>query len=188
LGLPEEYGYDRLFVYLRMEGDDNKETDLTMGSLQAAGHPIVRIDMQDKYDVGAEFFRWEFATAVAGSVLKVTPFDQPDVQSAKDMTDAVLGRFLNTGSLPLVGPSGSLWELLDEANPGDYLAVMVYAVETPGVDRALQTLRRQGDAALHYRRHGRLRSPVPSLHRATAQGRAWLRPVFAAHGRPHSGS
>ena len=143
LGLPEEYGYDRLFVYLRMEGDDNKETDLTMGSLQAAGHPIVRIDMQDKYDVGAEFFRWEFATAVAGSVLKVTPFDQPDVQSAKDMTDAVLGRFLNTGSLPLVGPSGSLWELLDEANPGDYLAVMVYAVETPSVDRALQTLRRK---------------------------------------------
>ena len=143
LGRPEEYGYDRLFVYLRLEGDDNKETDLAMGSLQAAGHPIVRTDLHDKYDIGAEFFRWEFATAVAGSVLKVNPFDQPDVQSAKDMTDAVLGRFLNTGSLPQVGPSGSLRELLDQANPGDYLAVMVYAVETPGVDRALQTLRRK---------------------------------------------
>ncbi len=143
LGRPEEYGDDRLFVYLRLEGDDNEEIDSAVESLQAAGHPVVRVDLHDKYDVGAEFFRWEFATAVAGSVLKVNPFDQPDVQSAKDMTDAVLDSFLRTGSLPHVGPSGSLRELLDQANPGDYLAVMVYAVETPGVDKALQTLRRK---------------------------------------------
>ena len=145
LGPPEEYGYDRLFLYLRLEGDGNEEIDSAVGSLQAAGHPIVRIDLHDKYDIGAEFFRWEFATAVAGSVLKVNPFDQPDVQSAKDMTDAVLGHFLSAGSLPQMepGPSGSLLELLDQANPGDYLAVMAYAVETPGVDKALQTMRRK---------------------------------------------
>ena len=143
LGLPEEYSYDRLFLYLRLEGDDNEDIDLAMGSLQAGGHPVVRVDLHDKYDIGAEFFRWEFANAVAGSVLKVNPFDQPDVQSAKDMTDAVLDGFLSTGALPHVGPSGSLLELLDQANPGDYLAVMAYAVETPGVDKALQTLRRK---------------------------------------------
>ena len=143
LGLPEVYGGDRLFVYLRLEGDDNEETDLAMESLQAAGHPAVRITLHDKYDIGAEFFRWEFATAVAGHILKINPFDQPDVQSAKDMTDAVLDGFQRTGALPRMGPSGSLRELLDQANRGDYLAVLVYATETPDVDRALQELRRK---------------------------------------------
>ncbi len=142
LGTPEEYGDDRLFVYLRLEGDDNEETDLAMESLQATGHPMVRIDLQDKYDIAAEFFRWEFATSVAGSILKVNPFDQPDVQSAKDMTDAVLERFRRTGALPQMGPPGSLGDLLAQAKQGDYLTVLVYAVETPGVNEALQTLRR----------------------------------------------
>ena len=144
LGLPEEYGEDRLFVYLRMEGDDNEETDLVMESLQSAGQPTVRIDLHDKYDIGAEFFRWEFATAVAGAILKVNPFDQPDVQLAKDMTDAVLDGFRHTGSLEdQMGPSGSPSELLAQASQGDYLAVLAYAVETTGVNEALQTLRRK---------------------------------------------
>ncbi len=144
LGMPGEYGDDRLFVYLRLEGDDNEETDFAMESLQAAGHPEVRLDLQDKYDIGAEFFRWEFATAVAGYILKVNPFDQPDVQSAKDMTDAVLERVRRTGSLEgTMGPSGSLREFLEQGNKGDYLAVLVYAAETPGVNKALQMLRRK---------------------------------------------
>ena len=144
LGLSQEYGNDRLFVYLRLEGDDNEEIDLSMDSLRAAGYPVVRIDLRDKYDIGAEFFRWEFATAVAGSILKVNPFDQPDVQSAKDMTDALLEHFRNTGLLERnVGTSGSLWDLLAQATQGDYLAVLVYATETPGVNKALQILRRK---------------------------------------------
>ena len=144
LGLPGEYGDDRLFVYLRLEGDDNEETDLAMESLQRSRHPVVRIDLHDGYDIGAEFFHWEFATAVAGHILKVNPFDQPDVQSAKDMTDAVLERFLRTGSLEgTIGTSGSLRDLLAQANRGDYLAVLVYAAETPGLNKSLQTLRRK---------------------------------------------
>ena len=144
LGLPGEYGDDRLFVYLRLEGDDNEETDLAMESLQRSGHPVVRIDLHDEYDIGAEFFRWEFATAVAGHILKVNPFDQPDVQAAKDMTDVVLERFRCTGSLQgTIGPSGSPSELLAQFKPGDYLAVLVYAAETPGLNKSLQTLRRK---------------------------------------------
>ena len=144
LGLPEDYGNDRLFIYLRLEGDVNEEIDLAMRALHAAGHPIVRIDLHDKYDIGAEFFRWEFATAVAGHILKVNPFDQPDVQSAKDMTDAVLDGFQRTGSLRQIGGYGSLQGLLAQAKPGDYLGVLVYAAQTPGVDKALETLRREG--------------------------------------------
>ena len=143
LGLPGEYGDDRLFVYLRLEGDDNDETDFAMESLQAAGHPEVRLDLQDKYDIGAEFFRWEFATAVAGYVLKVNPFDQPDVQSAKDMTDEVLDGFQRTGSLHHTGASGSLHELMKQVKQDDYLAVLVYAAQTAAVEMVLQTLRRK---------------------------------------------
>ena len=79
---------DRLFVYLRLEGDDNDEIrpcDGVVAGSKTSGRPYG--PAHDTYDVGAEFFRWEFATAVAGYVLKVNPFDQPDVQSAKDMTD-----------------------------------------------------------------------------------------------------
>jgi transaldolase/glucose-6-phosphate isomerase len=82
-------------------------------------HGSVRFD--DPYDLGAEFFRWEFATAVAGSILGINPFDQPDVQAAKDRTNAIL-----SGPPPATGPEGSLDELLADAKPPDYIAIQAF--------------------------------------------------------------
>ena len=140
---PEAYGQDRLFVYLRLEGDDNAAVDAALERIQSESHPVVRLDWQDCYDLGAEFFRWEFATAVAGSALGIHPFDQPNVQSAKDQTDGVLGQYESKGKLPATEMAGSLGGLLRQSMPGDYLAIMVYGLETPQLDQALQGLRRR---------------------------------------------
>jgi hypothetical protein len=80
----------------------------------------VRLD--DPYDLGAEFFRWELATAVAGSILTINPFDQPDVQAAKDRTAALLSQ----GSGPQPGPDGSLDDLLEQAEPPQYIAIQAF--------------------------------------------------------------
>jgi len=104
---------------------------------------LVRLNLRDKYDVGAEFFRWEMATAVAGSILGINPFDQPNVQAAKDMTDSVLGQFERSGELPPMEVSSSLGDLLSQAGPGDYLVIMAYIRQTPQVDQALDDLRRK---------------------------------------------
>jgi transaldolase / glucose-6-phosphate isomerase len=140
---PETYGQDRLFVYLRMAEDDNAAIDAAMERIEALGQPAVRIDLKDRYDLGAEFFRWEFATAVAGSLLGINPFDQPDVQSAKEKTDSVLEQYQSSGRFPGVEAAGSLQDLLAQARPGDYLATMAYLLETPEIDQALDTLRRR---------------------------------------------
>ncbi len=142
-GPPENYGNDRLFVYLRLDGDDNRACDEAVQAVQAAAQPVIRLDLADKYDLGAEFFRWELATAVAGSYLGINPFDQPNVQQAKDMTEKVLGRFDDTGHRPGMGDSSSLGQLLDASAQGDYLAVMAYLHQTPEVDQALDALRRK---------------------------------------------
>jgi glucose-6-phosphate isomerase/transaldolase/glucose-6-phosphate isomerase len=139
----DAYGDDRLFVYLRVEGDDNAVADVATERLAAAGHPVVRFDLRDGYDLGAEFFRWEFATAVAGALLGIHPFDQPNVQAAKDATDSVLGDFIRDGALPETGEEGSLPTLLEQASPGDYVAVMGYVPQTAGVDSAIVELRRR---------------------------------------------
>ena len=142
LAPPDLYGDDRLFVYLRLEDDDNAATDATLAEVQSSGQPVVRLTLQDRYDLGAEFFRWEMATAVAGAVLRINPFDQPNVQAAKDMTEEVLAQFDSRGALPEMTASGSLQGLLAGANPGDYLSIMAYVRQTPAVDKALDTLRR----------------------------------------------
>ena len=143
LAAPDRYGADRLFVYLRLEEDDNAATDAAIDEIQSSGQPVVRLDLRDKYDVGAEFFRWEMATAVAGAVLGIHPFDQPNVQAAKDMTEGVLGQFESRGELPEMAASGSLRGLLADAKPGDYLSIMAYVRQTPEVDKALDALREQ---------------------------------------------
>ncbi len=144
---PDRYGADRLFVYLRLqEAADNTAPDAWVESLTAAGHPVVRLELEDRYDLGAEFYRWEFATAVAGSLLGVHPFDQPDVQGAKDMTDRVLERYQATGALPVgekAETGASPAALLRQARPGDYLAILAYLPDTPEVSGALRSLRRQ---------------------------------------------
>ncbi|MBI2171037.1 MAG: glucose-6-phosphate isomerase [Chloroflexi bacterium] len=141
LASPAAYGDDRFFVRLRLEGDDNVSADRMMDSLTAAGQPVAAIGLRDRYDLGAEFFRWEFATALAGHLLGVHPFDQPDVQGAKEATDRLLARRRNFGSLPGVGSATNLQELLGQARPGDYLAIMAYLHQAPELDQALSELR-----------------------------------------------
>ena len=143
LASPNHYGDDRLFVYLRLDGDDNGESDRGVQAIREWGQPVVRLDLKDKYDVGAEFFRWELATAIAGSILEINPFDQPNVQAAKDMTDSVLAQFETSGKLPAMEEPSSLNKLLSQAGPGDYLVIMAYIRQTPQVDQALDSLRRK---------------------------------------------
>ena len=137
------YGNDRLFVYLRLEGDNNSDTDTAMVRIQESGHPAVRLDLRDRYDLGAEFYRWEYGTAVAGAILGINPFDQPNVQGAKDMTERLLGQYQASGKLPDVGASVPFRKLLSGARTGDYLAIMAYVLQTPETDRAFDSLRRR---------------------------------------------
>ena len=196
---PDCYGDDRLFIYLRTgRGGDEPGLhwcDDAVERLETAGHPVARLELTSVYDLGAEFFRWEYATAIAGSMLDVHPFDQPDVQSAKDNTDVLLETFLSRGSLPelptvyLAGQpaehqpeapaghqpespvvhqpesptahqpeapavhqpessavhpelvEGSVASLLEQALPGDYLAIVSYMPVDAEADRLLDELR-----------------------------------------------
>jgi glucose-6-phosphate isomerase/transaldolase/glucose-6-phosphate isomerase len=142
LGAPGRYGDDRVFVYLRLAGDDNAFNDRALEGIERSGQPVVRLDLGDEYDLGGEFFRWEFATAVAGAVLGIHPFDQPDVQGAKDMTDRMLLQHRREGRLPLVEAPGDLSHALAQAKPGDYLAIMAYIPQTAETEGALDQLRR----------------------------------------------
>ncbi len=85
-----EYGDDRDFVYVRLAGDDNGETDAHADALERADQPVTRLELSDRYQLGAEFFRWEFAVALAARAISVYPFDQPDVENAKEFTRNLL--------------------------------------------------------------------------------------------------
>jgi transaldolase / glucose-6-phosphate isomerase len=104
LGDPTVYGNDRFFVDLRAEGQDDAEHDARLDALEEAGHPVVRIVMKSIEHIGQEFFRFEIATAVAGSVLGINPFNQPDVEAAKIKTRELTAAFEKTGSLPAEKP------------------------------------------------------------------------------------
>ncbi len=139
---PECYGDDRLFVQLCLANDDGS-ADEKVAHLEAAGHPVVRLGLSDVYDLGGEFYRWEFATAIAGHILGIHPFDQPDVQGAKDRTIAVLRQYERDGELPAAesADSGRLGRLLSASQPGDYLAIMAYLPDSIEVRSALDELR-----------------------------------------------
>jgi hypothetical protein len=102
---------------------------------------VAQQELTDCYGLGAEFYRWEYATAVAGSMLDVHPFDQPDVQGAKDNTDGLLDVFLGQGSLPDRASSGSLTSLLQQVLPGDYLAITPYMPLSRETNALLDRLR-----------------------------------------------
>jgi len=104
LGPLEIYGDDRLFVYLRLQSAPDAAQDKSVEALQRAGHPVVRIAVDDAYDLGEEFFRWEIATAVAGSILGIHPFDQPDVEASKTATRQLTAEYEKTGMLPAETP------------------------------------------------------------------------------------
>jgi transaldolase/glucose-6-phosphate isomerase len=98
-GTPEVYGRDRLFVYLQLEGEADPQA-AKIDALEKAGQPLVRILVKSKLHIGQEFFRWEMATAVAGSVIGINPFDQPDVEASKIKTRALTEAFETSGKLP----------------------------------------------------------------------------------------
>ena len=104
LGDPALYGNDRFFIDLRTEGEDDAAHDDKLAALEAAGHPVVRIVMKSIDHIGQEFFRFEIATAVAGSILGINPFNQPDVEAAKIKTRELTAAFEKTGSLPAEKP------------------------------------------------------------------------------------
>jgi transaldolase/glucose-6-phosphate isomerase len=161
LGLPDRYGDDRFFVYLRAEGDENEVLDNGVDALEAAGHPVVRIALDEREDLGGEFFRWEMATAAAGAVLGINPFDQPNVEAAKIKARELLKAHRETASLPPDTPilvdgdtevfggtgrgDGSMREIFDDflnrARPGDYAALMAYLPRTGETDEALEGIR-----------------------------------------------
>ncbi|TME79276.1 MAG: bifunctional transaldolase/phosoglucose isomerase [Chloroflexi bacterium] len=146
LGTPQVYGNDRLFVRLALPGDDEPSA---LAALAKAGHPVVTLKLSDPLAIGAEFFRWEYAIAVAGAILGLNVFDQPNVQEAKDLTRKVLSE----GNPPTVGQgirwagqSGATLEaaiqsLLGQVRAGDYVALLAFIAPSPEHDRALNSIR-----------------------------------------------
>jgi transaldolase / glucose-6-phosphate isomerase len=119
LGPPEAYGQDRVFAYLRLESAPDRDQDEKVAALEQAGHPIVRIAVGDIYDLGQEFFRWEIATAVAGSIIGINAFNQPDVEASKIATRNLTSEYERTGSLPAEKPileEGGIKLFTDENN------------------------------------------------------------------------
>jgi len=164
---PETYGSDRLFVYLKLGSDSSH--DASIQELERAGHPIVRIVVRDVYDLGQEFFRWEIATAVAGSIIGINPFDQPDVEASKIATRKLTDEYERTNSLPDETPmwedeevrlfadkrnSDALNEVVSERSlseylrahlqrltRNDYFALLAYVEMNEAHERLLQTIR-----------------------------------------------
>jgi transaldolase/glucose-6-phosphate isomerase len=145
LGRPDVYGPDRLFVHTRMASDPD---DGAVTALERAGQPVITLTMRDKLDLGGEMLRWELATAVAGAVLGIDPFNQPNVQESKDNTKKVLAGFQASGklpeaeTLPAIEAGPALARLLAQATGGAYLATMAYTGRTEDSEGALTRIRR----------------------------------------------
>ncbi len=144
---PECYANDRAFVYVRLEGDSNQESDRHAQLVVEAGLPCVTFRLRDGDSLGSEFFRWEYATAVAGALLGINPFDQPDVQSAKEAMGRVLEEYVSAGALPAISScAGALKELRDLRAPA-YLALLAYFRETAEMNSVFSEFRQQTVAA-----------------------------------------
>jgi transaldolase/glucose-6-phosphate isomerase len=135
LASPEKYGADRLFVYLRLQGDQNHELDRLLAALEANAHPALRIDLNDKSDLGQEFFRWEFAVAAAGAAIGIHPFNQPDVQLAKDLAKKAMTEGYGKGGGKLKDEVAAveaealqkaLFSWLGKKKARDYVVVQAY--------------------------------------------------------------
>ena len=170
VGIPQVYGQDRLFVYLRLQAEPAPNLDEAIFKLERAGQPVVRISVAERYDLAQELFRWEFATAVAGAIMALDPFNQPDVEASKLATTQLMAEYERTGSLPLESPmleeqgirvfadpryavrlrsgevpSLSLMESLkrhmNQIAAGDYFALLAYIDMNPLHDARLQAMR-----------------------------------------------
>jgi len=167
LGAPPVYGGDRLFVHLRLASEPDRAQGEAIAALAAAGHPVVRIAVSDRDHVGQEFFRWEIATAVAGAIIGINPFDQPDVEASKAKTRAIMAAYEKHGRLSAETPLleedgltlfadarngralgkaatlvGSLQAHFARIGPGDYCAILAFIARDDAHRAALQEMRR----------------------------------------------
>ena len=177
LDAPQSYGNDRFFIDIRTEGEDDAAHDEKLDALEKAGHPVARIVMKSIDHLGQEFFRFEIATAVAGAVLGINPFDQPDVESAKIKTRELTGAFEKTGKLPAEQPVIAFEEAdiftdehnaaelrkagadggfeswvkahLSRSHKGDYVALLAYIERNAEHIEALQDMRQKVRGAKH---------------------------------------
>ncbi len=158
-GEPAAYGDDRLFVHLKLEGDEDSELEARLAALEAAGQPVVRIALAGRDRIGQEFFRWEIATAVAGAIIGIDPFDQPDVEAAKVKTRLLVEAYelterldpretvLREGPLSFFAPqqapdaSALLKALFDQLAPGGYLGFLAYIERNDAHEAALGAMR-----------------------------------------------
>jgi transaldolase/glucose-6-phosphate isomerase len=163
---PDIYGKDRVFAYLRLESAPSRSQEAAIDALETAGHPVVRIDVENVYNLGQEFFRWEIATAVAGSMIGINAFNQPDVEASKLETKKLTSEYEATGKLPAETPffeSDGIKLYADEKNTialkgkkklvdvlkvhlgllglNDYFAVLGYIPMNDANERALQNIR-----------------------------------------------
>ena len=171
LGSPGIYGTDRVFVYVRLENGVDTDQEAKVSALEKAGQPVVRITMPDIYDLGAEFFRWEIATAVAGAIIGINAFNQPDVEASKLATRSLTSEYEKTGSLPPEQPIiedsgiklftdeknaaelakvagdksllGYLKAHLSRIKTGDYFAVLGYIQMNAEHEKDLQAIRHE---------------------------------------------
>jgi transaldolase/glucose-6-phosphate isomerase len=170
LGPPEVYGNDRIFIYLRLKNAVDATQDARIDALRKAGQPVVRTDITDVYDLGQEFFRWEIATAVAGSIIGINAFNQPDVEASKVATRQITEEYEKTGKLPAETPlleadgvklfaddanatrlrnlagkqlslDGILRAHLSQLSAGDYFALLAYIQMNDEHERSLQAIR-----------------------------------------------
>ena len=158
------YGADRLFVHLQWS--DAGARDATVQALIDAGHPVIRVRFRDRYDLGGQFFLWEFATAVAGARLGIHPFDQPDVESAKQQSRRMMSAYSESGNLPALQPSlesdgmtvyygaangdaqanspaDAVVAFLAGAEAGDYISIQAYLQPCEAVERLLRTMQQR---------------------------------------------
>jgi transaldolase/glucose-6-phosphate isomerase len=138
LGVPAVYGTDRLFVAMMLAGEEDADAGSRLDALETAGHPVVRLSLRSRSDLGGEFFRWEFATAVAAAILQVNPFDQPNVTESKRNTEEVLAK------RPTLSPPATrdaVDAFLGRIPPDHYLALLAYLRPSPRHDRQLEKIR-----------------------------------------------
>ena len=163
IATPDMYGEDRIFVYIRLQDDADVEQDAGIENLRAANFPVIQIGVAELLDLGAEFFRWEYATAVAGAVLNINPFDQPNVQESKDFTAELTQAYEEEGVLPVQKPffvdddvliyadvanaqalgtlNSCIAGLLNQIRAGDYVALCAYLDMNEDIVAIMQSLR-----------------------------------------------
>jgi len=177
IAAPAIYGNDRIFVYVRLKGTRDASQDAGVAAIEAAGHPVIHIEIEDLYEIFGQFFTWEVATAVAGSVMGINPFNQPDVESAKIETRALTAAYEQTGKLPeravvledqgiklyatdayaatlkAAAPAATLVGLLkahlDQIRAGDYFAALAYLPMFAEYEAVIQGFRHKVRDAKH---------------------------------------